>query len=113
MMKQLMIFYFIISLFVILILFIGCISNNDKPGYEKGTIWIAFKEGVTSDEANNLIIKYNCSVIEFNNYTISTKDGKSTLNAVVKVPEGKEKEYIEIFSKEPIVARAKTNDLDY
>jgi len=94
----------IINIILILIVMIslissGCISfkNNDYP---KGTILVCFNKNVTIENATILINKYNCSI----NYIIEPYySAYDHLMIKVIVPEGKEKEYLKIFEKEPIV----------
>lgn len=88
----------IILIVIISITTSGCFSfkNNDYP---KGRILVYFEKNVPIENATLLINKYNCSIHQI----LADDPNYSFYIIIIHVPEGKEKEYIEIFEKEPIV----------
>lgn len=111
-MKQYLVCLYLIFILLIITLMCGCIFNNSKLPYEKGEIDVTFKEGTTVDDVYNLTIKHNCTVNKIFSTKVHYKNEWGTLAAIIGVPEGKEKEYVDIFSKEPIVLIARLNEIE-
>jgi len=95
----------IIFLLIIFLSFIPlCLDNiSNDNSYKKGSIILEFKDGTDIINATKIINKYNCSIA-----TIINKEPNNNqpLTIEIRVPVGKEKEYISLFKKEEFILDA-------
>ena len=80
-------------------IFAGCCTRS----YAKGQIFVEFEDEIKNyTQANETLNKYNLSIINVENNLYNS----DSMEVKVKVPPGKEKYYVDLLEKDPIIKRA-------
>lgn len=102
---------FFLIILVFLIGSAGCIYQEGRESYKRGEIEVIFRENVTLENATKLLENYNLSI---DDYFYATYDSqKNTLRAIVKVPEGNEKYYVDLLKQEEQIYDVRLQYIDY